>query len=203
MIEIIADTKDLEDLLRTLKVLPKGLEKATSRAINKTLTSTRAYMVKAVRQDYAVKAKDVRSELVIRRATWANQEGSIKGSGSPGIPLIGFARMRRVPSTKRLKSGGYAPKVGIPVLVRKDRGKGPARGVFLARMKSGHIGAFKRTGGLSKSGGQAIREAYGPSPVKMLSSDRYDEQIDDFADEALQKNLRHEADFVLKQMGLR
>lgn len=203
MILLLHDKSDLESLLKALKVLPKGLEKATSRAINKTLTATRAYMVKAVREDYAVKAKDVRSELVIRRATWGNLEGSIKGSGSPGVPLIRFARMRRVPSTKRLKSGGYAPKVGVPVLVRKDRGKGPAKGVFLARMKSGHVGAFKRTGGLSKSGGAAIREAYGPSPIKILASERYDERIDDFADETMQKSLQHEADFVLKQMGLR
>lgn len=198
MIELQADKSDIADLLRILKVLPKGLEKAASRAINKTLTSTRAYMVKVVRADYAVKARDVRSELDIQKATWSHLTGRVHGSGSPGIPLLQFARMKRVPSTRRLKSGGYTPKVGVPVLIRKDRGKMAARGVFLARMKSGHVGAFKRTGE-----GRKIKEAYGPSPIKILASERYDAQIDDFAGETFEKNLQHEADFVLRKMGLR
>lgn len=198
MIELQADKSDIADLLRTLKVLPKGLEKAASRAINKTLTSTRAYMVKVVRADYAVRARDVRSELEIQKANWSHLTGRVYGSGSPGIPLIQFARMKRVPSTRRLKSGGYTPKVGVPVLIRKDRGKMAARGIFLARMKSGHVGAFKRTGE-----GRKIKETYGPSPIKILASERYDAQIDDFAGEIFEKNLQHEADFVLRKMGLR
>jgi len=77
MIELWADKEDIAELLHDLKVLPKGLEKAGARAINKTLVSTRAFMVTAVREDYAIKAKDVRSDLVIKRANWGNLHGTI------------------------------------------------------------------------------------------------------------------------------
>lgn len=204
MIELHAVTEDISDLLSTLKVFPQGLEKAASRAINKTLVTTRAHMVKVVREDYAMKAKDVRSELHIRKATWKKLYGKVHGAGSPGVPLFAFVRgSKNAPSTRRLKSGAYRPAVGVPVLIRKQKGKMAAKGVFLSKMPSGHIGAFKRTGGLARTGRPAIREAFGPSPINVLASDRYDEQIEDFADEVFQKNLQHEADFVLQQMGLR
>ncbi len=220
MIELRYDTRDLEELVDTLQVVPDGLEKATARAINRTLVSTRAYMVKIVCRDYAVKAGDVRRELAIKKANWSTLTGKISGSGSPGIPLVNFVRMRRVPSTRRIKSyvltragyytRGFDPKIGVPVLVRRDRGKVPAKGVFVARMSSGHVGAFKRVSSMQgnwwqarKKGPDRIREVYGPSPIKILSSDRYDEDIGDFADESMEKNLRSEAAFVLGQMGLR
>ncbi len=210
MIELRYDTGDIKNLLKTLKVLPNGLEKATARAINRTLTSTRAHMVKLVREDYAVKAGAVRSSLAIQKATWGNLTGRIHGAGPPGIPLLEFVRgSKKAPSTRRLKSGGYRPLVGVPVIVRKDKGKMPAKGVFIARMKSGHVGAFKRTvqssgaRRLTSLGNRYIKEAYGPSPLKILSSARYDGQIEDFAEETMRKNLQHEAEYVLKQMGLR
>ena len=204
MIELHADKQDIEDFMTMLKIFPKGLEKATSRAINKTLVSTRAFMVKMVREGYVVKAKDVRGQLHIRKSNWNKLHGKVHGASSPGVPLFLFVRgSKKTPSTRRLKSGAYRPRVGVPVLIRKSKGKKSAKGVFLAKMPSGHIGAFKRVGGHARTGKQAIREAFGPSPIKILASDHYDEQIDDFADKTLQKNFQHEADYALKKMGLR
>lgn len=205
MIELDYDTRDIKALLNDLSTFPQGLEKATARAINKTLVSTRAYMIKIMRNDYAVPAKKIRDELHIKRATWSTQNGTITGQQSPGIPLLQFVRgSKKAPSTRRLKSGAYRPLAGIPVIVRKSRGKIPAHGVFLAKMSSGHIGAFKRIAGRKTSAGRpAISEKFGPSPIKLLAADRYDEQIEDFADKTMMKNLNHEAENVLRQMGVR
>ncbi len=203
MIEVSYDTREIKALLKDLKVFPRALEKATSSAINKALVSTRAYMVKTMRADYKIKAGNIRRELHIKKSTWSTMTGMITGHGSPGIPLLKFVRgSKAAPSTRRLKSGGYRPALGVPVVIRKSRGKIPAHGVFLARMKSGHIGAYKRIGGRAKSGRSAINEVFGPSPIKILASDRYDERIEDFADRAMDKNLKHEADYVLRKMGI-
>ncbi len=219
MIALEADISEIEDLLTVLKVLPNGLEKATSRAINRTLVSTRAYMAKTIREDYAIKAGDIRKELVIKKAWWSQLYGSISGSGSPGLPLMDFVRgSKAAPSTKKLKNGAYRPSVGVPVLIRKDKGKIAVRGGFIAKMPNGHVGIFRRADP-SKTGRKLansqiriqqtaladryIKELHGPSPIRILSSDYYDEKIEDFSDETLQKNFQHEADYVLKQMGLR
>lgn len=191
------ETKRLVD---NLKTLPRAAEKTLARAINKSMTTTRAHMVKLVRQDYDVKAGAVRNVLAIKKANWSNPEGRIHGAGSPGVPLFGFVRGgTRAPSTKRLKRGGYRPKVGKPVRIRKNKGVMTAKGLFLARMDSGHVGAFKRDG--KKRLG--ITERYGPSPMYMLAAPRYDGVIEDFADKTLKKNLFHEAEHVLRQMGLK
>jgi DNA-binding transcriptional regulator YiaG len=238
-----------------LSDVPKGIERATSRAVNKTLTTTRAEMVRLIRQKYAIKAGDIRAALNISMAKPNKLEGKIFGESSPGIPLIKFARTKKVPSTRRTKAGAYSPAGGISVLIRKDRGKRIVKGAFLAKMTSGHIGAFERVNrskkqrftpeqksralALRRSLGSAtaaakalgmsvktlrnwalsgtaegargrtladnrrIEELYGPTPIKLLSSEENIEYIEDFCDEKFQKNLAHEADFYLQQQGLK
>jgi hypothetical protein len=210
MINIIYDIETATHFVQALEQFPGQVVQVTRMAINDTLLATRAEMVRMVRADYAVRAGTVRAELGLIRATDSNLSGRIVGEGSPGIPLIEFARTRQVPSTRRLKGGRYTPAKGIPVLIRKDKGKVAAAGIFLARMKSGHIGAFQRVDSMQgdwwrakKGGRQQIRETYGPSPLKILSSDRYDEQLEDFADDKLIERLAHHAARLLDKQGLR
>lgn len=206
MIVFDFDTTEMAELLEAVKAVPGDLETATARAINKALTSTKTEMVRLVVADYAVKVGAVRKEINVTKAAPNRLEGKVHGAGSPGIPLKEFARTKAVPSTTRVKSfertkagyltRGFRPKVGIPVLIRKDKGKLAASGVFLARMKSGHVGAFKRDR-------EKIHEAYGPSPVKILASDRYDEHLDDFAGEVMEQELERQAELLLSKRGLK
>jgi hypothetical protein len=212
MIEIKANQQDLADLLGKLEALPKGLATATSRAINKSLTSVRAEMVRLIRADYDLKAGEIRKQLVLVKATPSRLEGRIAGESSPGVPLLQFVRMKRVPSTLRTKGGAYTPKVGIPVLIRRDKGKLVFKRAFLARMGSGHVGAFVRTVQTLKASGRGrreskmgkryVKELYGPSPIKLMGSNANQERIEDFAQEVMDKNLRHEAEFFLIQAGI-
>lgn len=210
MIEIKINQQQLGSLLTRLGQVPSGLAKATASAGNKTLTSTRAHMVTLIRAKYAIKAGDVRKELEIRRMTVAKLEGMIRGESSPGVPLFKFVRFRRVPSTMRTKAGGYTPKIGIPVVVRKDRGKRVVRGAFVAKMQSGHIGAFVRGSrykagrktSKSNLGSREITELFGPTPVKLLGAEVNLAAIEQQAQVTMDKNLQHEAEFYLRRAGL-
>lgn len=210
MIEIRVDQRQLSDLLGQLESVPKGMAIATSRAANKVLTTTRAEMVRTIRTKYAIKAVDVRKELAIDKMYPAKLVGRIWGESSPGVPLNVFVRMRRVPSTKRTKGGGYTPKIGIPVLVRKDKGKRIVRGAFTAKMRSGHVGAFVRGSrykqgrktSKSQLGAREITELFGPTPVKLLGGKEVLAAIEQYANLAMDKNLRHEAEFFLQKQGL-
>lgn len=210
MIEIKVNQQQLGNLVAKLGELPNGLARATAMAGNKTLTTTRANMVRLITSKYAIKAGDVRKELEIRRMAIAKLEGSIRGESSPGVPLFYFVKFRRVPSTLRTKSGGYTPKVGVPVLVSKDKAKRAVRGAFTAQMKSGHIGAFVRGSrykvgrktSKSNLGAREIVELYGPTPVKLLGAEANLKTIEEQAQVTMDKNLQHEAEFYLRKAGL-
>lgn len=209
MIAIRADQAKLARLLKSLDNVPRGMTTAQMHAINRSLTTVRTEMVRMVRSEYALKAGAVRKNLAIRKAWRGKLEGRVHGEDSPGLPLKEFARIKRVPSTRRTGRGGYTPKVGIPVLIRKDRGKRVAEGVFLARMSSGFEGAFKRTGAPggrrrrgSNLGRRYIQAQYGPSPVYLLGAEKNLERIGEFTNETYNKRLHHEAQNILRKEGL-
>lgn len=201
MISVTIDQKKLSGLLGSIAGTPGNIAIASSRAINKTLTSTKAEMVRVIRQRYEIKAGDIRKELIIARSARNRLIGRVHGKSSSGVPLIKFTRMKRIPSTRRTARGRYIPKKGIPVKIRKDKGSIAASGVFLAKMKSGHVGAFKRA--RINDGRLPIREVFGPSPVKLLGFQDNLKKIDTFAQQTMDKNLEREVNFILIKMGLR
>lgn len=197
---IKVDTRQIDELARRLKRIPRGVTKVAVQSINRTLPATRAEIVRRVRADYNIKAASIRDGFFLRRANWSNPRGELTAKDSPGIPLLQFvAGSKKAPSTRRLKSGGYRPAGGISVLVKKSRGRQVARGVFLARMRSGHVGAFIRAAQargarrLSALGARFIKEVYGPSATYILRSGKYDEELGRFVDRAFAKNFIHNA----------
>lgn len=201
-IEINAAFEDLQEILGSVKGTEPALKKATVSALNKTIVSERAEAVRLIRKDFNVKASDVRNALTISKANAGRLEARMFGDGSPGIPLYDFSPApKSAPSTRR-RGKGYTPAKGISVMVTKGNRK-RITGAFVARMKSGHIGVFQRVEGkfTRDRKRQAISEKFGPSPIRILESDRYAIPLDDFASETLDKNMQHEAEFFLKKMA--
>ncbi len=213
--EIQGPIADLNKFSNGLQFVKKGMETAVMRSLNKTVAGARTDAVKLLRADYNMKAGSIRDALLIQKASVSRSEAKLYGAGSPGILLVEFRRgSRQVPSTRRLRGGGYSPKVGISVLVSKRGGKKQVKGAFVARMSSGHVGVFRRTGisgpTFGRSSGRSklpsnrqIEELYGPSPIKIMASDRYDEEMENKLQVRWDKNIEHEADYVLKKAGLR
>lgn len=218
MINVSIDKASFAALDQLLAGVPKAMEKVVVRSINRTLTATRAEMIRLIRTEYAIKAGAVRQELEISRASQNKPEGRIAGEQSPGVPLIEFVAMRRIPSTKRTAAGGYTPKTGVPVRVKRASGRKTVAGAFTARMRSGHAGAFRRDDaaqsgrklrnsdvrvGQSKAGKRYIKELYGPTPIMLLGSKDNLAKIEAAAQEALDKNLAREANYILSKEGLK
>ncbi len=225
--EIYGDFKELRELTRGIPLAEKTLKRATVSALNKTATSGRAWLVKEVAKEYAIKQKDVRAAITISKANYTRLEAQLHGSGKPGIPLVRFSPTpRRVPSTihkpgrheevtgkrgkplkrKRTVPGTdrYLPGVGIKVMVHRGRRK-TVRTAFVAKMGSGHVGVFSRAAdgrwGL-RSRRTVIEELFGPSPFRILEGDEFHIPFDDFIGETLDKNMAHEADFYLRREGV-
>ena len=197
---LTVDTRQIDDLARRLRRIPRGVTKVAVTAMNRTATSTRAEMVRVVRREYNVAAQGVRRDIKITKANWSNPVAKVGSEASPGIKLKFFApQPRSAPSTKRLKSGAYRPAGGISAIVTKSKGRQMVKGAFLARLKTGHVGVFMRATQaagarrLTSLGKRFMRELYGPSATYILRSGKYDEELGRFVDRTFEKNFIHNA----------
>ncbi len=202
MYEIDGDFEDLQELVKGIKLAEPALKRATAHAVNRTANSVRSLAAKMISADYKVTQRDIKKELKIHKAHFTWPIATIVGSGSPGIPLYEFSPSPKgAPSTRRLKSGGYRPKVGISVEVTRGKRK-TARGAFVAKMPSGHVGVFRRArNGRWGRGSRrvVIEELYGPSPIRLIEQDRYQIAMDDHAGDEMEKNMARAANYYLKK----
>lgn len=88
-VELKVDQATLKELENTLRHIPKGAPKALSRSINKGLTGGRTEMVKATREILNVKAKKVRDQIKIKKASVSRLSGIMTSKGQP-LNLINF-----------------------------------------------------------------------------------------------------------------
>lgn len=119
-----------EELRRELQVLlPKAVVRANRNAINRTITSTRTFISKAVREDLALKSRTVKDSLSIKKAGYSdNPVGKIDVEPKPL-------------SLKRF--GARTTRKGVTVRVRKSEGRKVEKGGFIVDTLGGHV--FKRT----------------------------------------------------------
>lgn len=137
---ISIDAKQLEYAALSLDGIKNGLPKALQGAINTTLTAAKNTFYDAILRDYALKKASSRQRevLKIQRASPANLFGSLNYSGR-NLPLINFNVNPRQPA----KRNPHHVKI-ISEVLRGNPQSWPH--AFIAKMKSGHVGVFTRSG---------------------------------------------------------
>lgn len=119
------NTSDVEKTIRQFKA---RYPRAVARALNRAINSARAGMTTAIARDMGLKASVVRNELKVQQATQTSFIARLSVTGTR-IPLEQFGARGPLPSRGR-------GRVTV-------RGK-TYPGAFRARMRSGHVGVFKR-----------------------------------------------------------
>lgn len=161
-----------------LAALGLDLRLATVRALNRTVSTVRTATSRALAQDTGLPQKLIRPRLAVERATFTRQQATLSITGRR-LPLIAFgARQTRTGVTYRLPGG---------------RGRAPH--AFLSTMRSGHLGVFQRRG-LPRL---PIVELFGPSLPQVIRKHLPD--LRRVGEAALQTNLAHEIDFLLRGRG--
>lgn len=135
-----------------LRDYPAKVTRATVRALNRSINSGRTVMTREIGGDTGLKQKDVREALSIQEATAGRPEASL-GATVKRIKLIKFGAKGPTPSRGR----------GRGVTYRLRGGKGRVEDAFIATMKSGHTGVFRRVGSVAHG-------AAGPSASGRKSS---------------------------------
>jgi hypothetical protein len=181
-----------EDQLRTvresLRHIPGAADKAIMRAINKAIEGARTDAIKAITQQYYIKAADVRKTIHLIRAKPGNLEGQVVSSGGP-FPMIKFNVKPKKPENQRGKRVSARAKViaGIKFGVIESYPE-----AFIATVGAGHVGVFERKGDARLP----INQKYRLSVPQMLGNKDILEYIDKRAQDRLDKELLHQTKYL-------
>lgn len=174
-------TLEIDGLAEALAGLDKyqhaRVAKAAIRAMNRGINSARTLMVRELARETGLKSGTVREAVPVREATASRLEARLAAS-LKRIPLVDFNARGPLPSRGR---GRLTYRIGP----RRNR----VPSAFLAVMKSGHKGVFKRKG----KGRLPIQELFGPSLGHIFAKHRAAALAR--AQEIFEKNFDHELEF--------
>lgn len=156
---------------------------AIARALNRSITSGKTVMVRAIAADLRMKQSDVRDNIGTNLATAERHVAQLTASPKR-IPIIDFGA--KGPEPSRGKGRGVTARIG-------GAAKGRYPNAFITTMQSGHRGVFQRKGKTRLP----IYELFGPSIAHVFEA-HVSEGLAK-AQEVLAKNLAHELKFALTQ----
>lgn len=139
------DTKQVDQFL---DLAPKKTSVAILRSVKRGTQAARTQAARLVSKDMGLRVSDARKAIEMTPPNAKTVAGTLRASLSR-IPLIKFGAKGPRPSRGKGRGVSYRSKGGRKTL----------RSAFLARMKTGHEGVFKRAGRKRLP----IRELFGPS----------------------------------------
>lgn len=178
MASITIAVDGVEQVARRFDTASEKVDRAKVRAANRAIGSARTVMVRAIAGDTGLPSRKVREALAFREATHARPSAELSAR-LKRIPLIDFNA--RGPEPSRGKGRGVRWRL------TGSRGHDPK--AFIARMRSGHRGVFKRKG----TARLGIAELHGPSLGHVFQKHR--PAAIARAQEMFAKNMKHELEF--------
>lgn len=207
------DSGTLERVNKVLAGIEGGSTQAIKSALQRTAQHIRSGASKAIREKYDLAPAAIR-ENENARLSYEISSGAITASvyfSGRKIPLYRYGRSApKQPTvdksvTTHALINGYWRTVhpSVPASGHQLLATAPATfsDAFVARMKSGHVGIFERTGASTANGADQIHELMGSSVPQMLGSPDVEEQITKDAAEKFYSRLEQEMYRILNGFG--
>ena len=197
MIEVSEQTMDRIHTI--LAGVEKADEKVLKPALARGLMAGKTAAGKMVRQTYHISAGDFNSRGYMKyNSVTKNGDGiigSIEYSGGV-IPLIKF---KVSPSTPKKKTTPSAAVLKASSLVKFNRQKN----VFVAQMKSGHIGIMERQKGTvsQTTGKEKLKELLSPAVPQMVGNEKVMQNVEERVNEVINQRIEHEIERLLSKNG--
>jgi Prophage minor tail protein Z (GPZ). len=180
---ITIDASKLKEVEEQLGSFKNKAPTVIARALNRAAQNARTNAVKKVREEYQIKAGDVRSTIKITQAN-KNTLGALVKSTGGRIPLIKF---KVSPSSPRPKNPPKALRAAV-----KKSGLKEIVSAFVANVNGNKV--FRRT---SKKR-LPIEQLFGPAVPQMLGNVSVREYIESEAAKMFDQRLDHEIQRVLE-----
>ena len=197
MIEVSEQT--IDRIHAILAGVEKADEKVLKPALARGLMAGKTAAGKMVRQTYHISAGDFNSRGYMRyNSVTKNGDGiigSIEYSGGV-IPLIKF---KVSPSTPKKRTTPSAAVLKASSLVKFNRQKN----VFVAQMKSGHIGIMERQKGTVSpaTGKEKLKELLSPAVPQMVGNEKVMQNVEERVNEVINQRIEHEIERLLSKNG--
>ncbi len=202
--------QSLERAEKMLAGFPGGLDKAIKSAMSRSLSHLRTSSTKEIRKVYAISATALRTEENIKSKYTYHPGAGISGyvlfSGHK-IPLYRYDGTSPVQPTQdtsktinALIQGHWRQThPGVAAAGHQIVSTSPTRfeDAFVARMKSGHVGIFERTGGATSTGNDALKELMGSSVPQMVGNEDVQQALVDETMKKFDERLEHEINVII------
>ncbi len=202
----------LDHAAKVLAGIPDGVNKAVRSALPRTVSSLRGESVRAIQTKYDISAANIRSKqnISIRYSYGAVSEAYVLFSGRK-IPLYRYnGTSPKNPAVNASKTvmvnidGTLKPMhPGVAAAAHQLKGTSPTKfqNAFVTKMDSGHVGIFERTGGVTSSGRDQIKELQGSSVPQMLGNESVQTHLADRASQKFEERMEHEILRILNGWG--
>lgn len=177
------DVKGLKEGLAKIDALVVGTQKSTAKAINKALPKIKKAAVDRVNEEYLVTKPNINKTIKVDKAGMT-LSAFIRSKGRP----IALTKFRVTPKRPPKRKGRT-----VIAQVMRSGGGGAIPNAFIARMRSGHIGAMYRKG----ADRYPIGQFHGPSVPSMLGSAKISAFVGDKAEQELQKQMELTLDALI------
>lgn len=182
MIDITIE--NYEKVQQALKDTPKIVNQVLSRAVNRAAKNAEVNMSKKVREQYVIKASDVKSAITIIKATSQSPVALVRATGKKNN-LTKF----KISPTGALQP---QPKGGYKAKVKKSGSLNVVPRGFLVNVR-GSLAFMQRVG----SARMPIARLMGPSVPQMIGNKDVITYVENEAKSILDKRIQHELERVL------
>lgn len=211
--EVGRQSIDRAELL--LAGFPGAFDKAVQSAMRRTAEHVRTQSGRRAKERYAIGGDTIRANVSSRsdnvkiRYTFTpghGAEASITFAGTK-IPLYRFSGAS--PKSPTFNTSEYVNILirgewrrvhpAIPAAGHQLKSTSPTkfRDAFVAQFKSGHTGIFERTGGMTDTGNDELRELMGDSLPQMIGSEEVMDKLSKDAMDKFDDRIAHEVDAIL------
>ena len=198
-----------EEVLDRMHVLLAGIQDADKKvlkpALARGLMTGKTAAKKATRQTYHISASDFDSRGRLQYNAVSEEGDGVIGSlifSGGVIPLMKFKVSPNTPKKNKTPSAAVLKSSSLVAF-------GNQKNVFVAQMKSGHIGIFERQSNkYSSSRGsgktkhtQTLKELLSPAVPQMVGNQEVMTTVEDRVNEVINQRIDHEIERLLNKNG--
>lgn len=186
-VNLKVDDRELKNTIRKLTAFPKEIPKATSAALNRTITFTNKQVKKEVTSRYSVKSGEVAKTLRVKKANSSSLSATIVSKGNP-LTLSHFPANLKSGWTKGAKLKVKVKKSGYKVINTKPT-------AFVTPL-SGNLLIVKR----KTKKRYPIEVLRTLSIPQMISNEEVNSKVVEESQKVLKKRIEHEVEYRLGKL---